>query len=199
MKKGDPVSASTILATLVTKQKIAEISLNEVDITKIKVGQKTTLTFDAIPDLTITGQVAEIDTVGTVTQGVVTYAVKISFDTQDDRVKPGMSISASIITDIKQDALLAPNSAVKQQGDAAYVEIFAGETQAPRQQTVQTGLSNDTMTEITSGLNEGDRVVTQTITQTTSQSQTQQNTGLRIPGITGGGGGSFRGSGGTGR
>jgi HlyD family secretion protein len=199
-KKGDSVSSASILATLITRQKLAEISLNEVDVAKIKVGQKATLTFDAIPDLTITGQVAEIDTVGTVTQGVVTYAVKITFDTQDDRVKPGMSISAAIITDIKQDALLVPNSAVKQQGDTAYVEIFAGETQVPRRQTVQIGLSNDTMTEVTNGLKEGDQIVTQTITQT-AQSQSQQNTGLRIPGLTGGGGGGggFRGSGGTGR
>ena len=197
-KKGDSVSSASILVTLITRQKLAEISLNEVDVAKIKVGQKATLTFDAVPDLTITGQVAEIDTVGTITQGVVTYAVKITFDTQDDRVKPGMSISAAIITDIKQDALLVPNSAVKQQGDMAYVEIFAGETQAPRHQTVQIGLSNDTMTEVTNGLKEGDQVVTQTITQT-AQSQSQQNTGLRIPGLTGGGSGGFRGSGGTGR
>ncbi len=194
IKKGDPVSASTILSTLITKQKIAETSLNEVDITKIKIGNKTTITFDAIPDLSITGEVVEIDTVGTVTQGVVTYAVKIAFDTQDDRVKPGMSVSAAIITDVKQNILLVPNSAVKQQNDMAYVEIFTSETQVPKQQTVQVGLSNDTVTEIVTGLTESDKVVTQTITANTSQSQTQQNTGLRIPGInTGGGGGGFRG------
>jgi len=197
-KKGDSVSSASILVTLITRQKLAEISLNEVDVAKIKVGQKATLTFDAVPDLTITGQVAEVDAVGTVSQGVVTYTVKISFDTQDDRVKPGMSVSAAIVTEAKPNVLLVPNSAIKSQGDMAYVEIFAGETQAPRRQTVQIGLSNDTMTEVTNGLKEGDQVVTQTITQT-AQSQSQQNTGLRIPGLTGGGGGGFRGSGGTGR
>jgi HlyD family secretion protein len=198
--KGDSVSSASVLATLITRQKLAEISLNEVDVAKVKVGQKATLTFDAVPDLTITGQVAEVDAVGTVSQGVVTYTVKISFDTQDDRVKPGMSVSAAIVTEAKPNVLLVPNSAIKSQGDMAYVEIFAGETQAPRRQTVQIGLSNDTMTEVTNGLKEGDQVVTQTITQT-AQSQSQQNTGLRIPGLTGGGGGGggFRGSGGTGR
>lgn len=199
IKRGDPVSASTIIATFITKQKVAETSLNEVDVTKIKVGNKTTITFDAIPDLSITGEVAEIDTVGTVTQGVVTYAVKIVFDTQDERVKPGMSISAAIITDVRQNALLVPNSAVKQQGDMSYVEIFVGETQAPKRQNVQVGLSNDTATEITNGLNEGDKVVTQTITQAATQNQSQQSGGIRIPGITGGGGGGggggFRGGG----
>lgn len=189
-KKGDSASASTIITTLITKQRIAEISLNEVDVSKVKVGQKVTITFDAIEGLSITGEVAEIDSVGAVTQAVVTYGVKIDFDTQDERVKPGMSVSAAIITDANQNVLMVPNSAVKQQNDTAYVEMFAGETQAPRRQTVQIGLSNDTMTEIVRGVNDGDRIVTQTITANTSQSQTQQNTtGLRIPGITGGGGG----------
>lgn len=193
VKKGDSASASAIIFTLITKQRVAEISLNEVDVSKVKIGQKVTIVFDAIENLSITGEVAEIESVGTIVQGVVTYGVKISFDTQDERVKPGMSVSAAIITDIKQDTLMVPNSAVKQQNGAAYVEIFSDAqeslAQAPRQQNVQLGLSNDTMTEIVSGLNESDKVVTQTITLNTSQNQTQQISGLRIPGITGGGGG----------
>src|SRR3989338_8132010 len=92
-KKGDSASAGAAVATLVTKQKIAEVSLNEVDVAKVKAGQKTTLTIDAIPGLTLTGQAAEVDAIGTISQGVVSYAVKIAFDTQDDRVKPAMSVS----------------------------------------------------------------------------------------------------------
>jgi len=198
-KKGDSASSGTAVVTLIAKQRLAEIALNEVDVAKAKVGQKVTLTFDAVEGLSITGEVAEIDAIGTVTQGVVTYTVKIALDTQDERIKPGMSVSAAIVTDAKQDVLMVPNSAVKQQNDTAYVEITASENQTPQRQTVQVGLSNDTMTEIISGLNEGDRIVTQTITQTTTQNQPQQNTGIRIPGITGGGGGGVRGGGGFGR
>jgi len=186
VKKGDSVSSGTSLLTLVTKQKLAEISLNEIDVAKVKVGQKVTLTLDAVPDLSITGEVAEIDTIGTVSQGVVSYTVKITFDTQDERVKPGMSVSAAIITEAKQNVLLVSNSAVKSNGNTQYVEVLTGNT--PQPQSVETGLSNDTMTEIVSGLKEGDKVVAQTITTTTSQSQSQQNTGFQIPGVTGGGG-----------
>jgi RND family efflux transporter MFP subunit len=194
VKKGDPVSAGTIIATLITKQHIAEISLNEVDVSKVKVGQKATLTFDAIEGLSITGEVAEIDSVGTVTQGVVTYGVKIVFDTQDERVKPGMSVSAAIITDVKQNVVLVPNSAVKSNGNSQYVEILVNGT--PQSKNIEIGLSNDTMTEIVNGLKEGEQVVTQRIIANTSQSPTQQNTGIRIPGLnTGGGGGGFRGGG----
>lgn len=187
VKKGDTASSGISTVTIITKQKLAEISLNEVDIAKIKADQKSTLAFDAVSDLIISGEVAEIDAIGVVTQGVVNYSAKIVFDTQDERIKPGMSVSASVITDAKQNVLVVPNSAIKQQGGSAYVEILTNDI--PQQQPVETGLANDTMTEIVSGLQEGQRVVTQTISATvTNTSQTQsQNTNIRIPGLGGGG------------
>ena len=214
VKVGDS-SASTV-ATMITKQQIAEISLNEIDVAKVKTGQKVTLTFDAVSDLTITGQVAEVDAVGAVSQGVVTYIVKIAFDTQDDRIKPGMSVSAAIITEAKSNVLLVPNSAVKSQGGTSYVEIVDGDDKglalaanvsgtilnnSPRRQQIEIGTASDEFTEILSGLNEGDVIVTRTIQSTATQTtQTQQNSSIRIPGLPGGGGGSgggFRGGGGT--
>lgn len=177
------------MATLITKQRVAEISLNEVDVAQVKVGQKVTLTFDAIEDLSITGEVLEIDSIGAVSQGVVSYNVEIGFDTQDDRIKPGMSVSASIIIDVKQNVLLVPNSAVKSQGDVYYVETLTGITSvsqatanvsgitsntAPGQQQIEIGSANDSYTEVTSGLNEGDTIISQTITGTTSGSSSAQ-------------------------
>ncbi len=184
VKVGDSSSGSAI-ATLITQKKIAGISLNEVDVSKIKLGNKATLTFDAVSDLNITGEVSEIDSLGTVSQGVVTYNVQIAFDTQDDRVKSGMSVSAAIITDTKQDVLLVPNAAVKSQGGAYYVEVPDSTT--PIRQPVEIGISNDTMTEITSGLKEGDSIITRTVTSSAT-TQTQQNSStFRIPGIGSGG------------
>jgi HlyD family secretion protein len=176
VKKGDTVSGA--VATIITKQRMAEISLNEVDVAKVKVGQKVTLTFDAIEDLSISGEVAEVDTIGTVTQGVVNYAVKIVFDTQDERVKPGMSVSAAIITDMKQDVLMVSNSAVKSNGNGDYVEVMADDDSS-KIQPVEIGLSNDTMTEIVNGLNESDKVVTQTITANATAANTQTSSQSR--------------------
>lgn len=173
---GDAVFSSTVMATLMTKKKIAEISFNEVDIANIHPGDKATITFDAIEGLSVSGAVADITTLGTVTQGVVNYTATIGFDTQDERVKPGMSVSVSVITDTMLGVLLVPNSAIKAQGDIHVVEILdssIGVTQGndsiesaipPRQQEVRVGLSNDTSTEIVSGLSEGDVIVTRTIT-----------------------------------
>ncbi|MDD5431029.1 MAG: efflux RND transporter periplasmic adaptor subunit [Candidatus Pacebacteria bacterium] len=199
VKKGDSVGSGTAVATLITKQKIAEISLNEVDIAKIKVGQKSNLTFDAIDGLNVTGEVIEVDSLGTVSQGVVSYAVKIGFDIQDDRVKSGMSVNVSIATDVKQDVLVVANSAVKTQGDIKYVEMFeqplveSNGTQgtvsaiAPRQQQVEVGISNDTLTEIISGLKEGDQIVSRTI-----NSAAKTAIPAAAPSLFGGGGGNVK-------
>jgi HlyD family secretion protein len=178
VKNYDSVGNGTVVATLAAMNQMAEISLNEVDVAKVAIGQKVTLTFDAIEGLSLTGVVSEIDTIGTVTQGVVTYNVKIAFDTQDERVKGGMSVNASIITNVKADTLVVPNSAVKTQGTGHYVEIFdppiattsgnqgTVSKVAPHKVQVEIGLANDTSTEITSGLKEGEQVVTKTTTTT---------------------------------
>ncbi|MBI4778907.1 efflux RND transporter periplasmic adaptor subunit [Candidatus Falkowbacteria bacterium] len=187
VKVGD--SASGAVATIMTKQRIAEISLNEVDVAKIKIGNKAALTFDALDGLDISGQVAEIDALGTVTQGVVTYNVKIVFDTQDSRVKSGMSVNAAIITDVKTDVLMAPNSAVKTDASGdSYIQTLDSAGR-PQNITIQIGLTNDTNTEIISGLNEGDKVVTQTINTgaaKTTASQTGNSGSIRLPGMGGG-------------
>jgi len=166
----------------------ASISINEVDATKVKAGQKVSLTFDAIDGLTLTGKVDEISAVGTDTQGVVTYPATISFDSLDERVRPQMSVSATITTDVKQDVLMVSNSAVKTSGDTHYVLVMQNGT--PVQTTIEIGSSNDTSTEITKGLNEGDTIVTQTITKSSSNSSSSSNTGSGMQGmgaLTGGG------------
>nr|MBP9748748.1 HlyD family efflux transporter periplasmic adaptor subunit [Patescibacteria group bacterium] len=185
VKKGDTLSSGGAVVTLISAQQLAQISLNEVDVAKVAIGQKATLTFDAVEGLTLSGQVAEIDALGTVTQGVVSYGIKIVFDTQDERIKPGMSVSAAIITNAKQDVLLVASAAIKTQGNIHTVEVFddvptvqgtQGMLSAtpPRQQVVEVGLSDDTTTEILSGLTEGQQVVTRTILSTTAKAAATQ-------------------------
>ena len=175
--KGQSVSSGTVLASIITKQKLAEITLNEVDVSQLALGQKATITLDAIEEMTLTGEVADIDTLGTVSQGVVSYDVKIALDTQEDKIKPNMSISAEIMTNIKQGVLLVPNSAVKYQGEQQYVEIMSSDGTISRK-AVEAGLSNDTMTEITSGLNEGDEVIIQTSASSSNNSSTGTSNGF---------------------
>lgn len=198
-QKGDQVTNSTVIATLVTQSKIATVTLNEVDAAKVQVGDDATLTFDALPDLSITGKVSQVDLIGTVSQGVVNYNVQIGFDTQDDRVKSGMSVSAAIITDTKPNVLSVPSTAVKKANGQSYVSIVENNNIAtqngntvtlkssPKIQPVSVGISANSLTEITDGLNEGDIVVSKTITSQSTQSSGSNS--IRVPGFGGGGGG----------
>ncbi len=204
VKVHDSASSGTTIATLITTQKIATLSLNEVDAAKIKVGDKATLTFDAIDGLSLTGSVAEIDPVGTVSQGVVSYNVKIAFDTQNAPIKPGMTANASIITDVHQDVLMVPASAIRTVNGTSVAQVFSPalpttggnqgvtSTIAPQMKPVEVGISNDSETEIISGLSEGDQIVTRTITasQTTATAQSAPSLfggGTRTGGSGGGG------------
>ena len=74
-KKADTASNGTQIATMVTKEEMVNISLNEIDAAKVAKGDKVTLTFDAIDGLTLTGHVTNVDIVGAVSQGVVSYTV----------------------------------------------------------------------------------------------------------------------------
>lgn len=117
----EQVGSGASIGTLITKERIAELSMNEVDVARVSVGDRSVLTFDALDDVTVEGSVVEIGTLGAVTQGVVSYTVKISFPAQDN-IMPGMTVNAEIVTDIRENVLTLPVSPVKG-GDAAYVEV----------------------------------------------------------------------------
>ena len=169
----------------------AQVQVNEVDVPNVAIGQRAMLTFGAVDGLAISGKVEKMDALGTITQSVVTYNVTIGFDIIDPRIKPEMSVSAAIVTDVKQDVLIVPSGAVKSQGGADYVEVL-NNGQAPEQVPVEIGAANNTETEIVSGIKAGDKVVTQTINPnapTTGNTGTQGGGGLRLPGFGGGRGG----------
>ena len=204
VQKFDTVGTGTTVATLITNQKIATLSLNEVDVAKIKLADKATLTFDAIEGLTLTGTVTELDAVGTVSQGVVSYKVNIAFDSQDARIKPGMTVNATVQTQTRQNVLMVPSSAVKNRAGQSSVQLFSppiidnGGTQGnlsvnpPQSLTVQAGISDDSNSEIISGVNESDQIVVRTISGTATQSTQSAPSLLNAVGGNRGGGGALR-------
>jgi len=195
IKNGDDLSrissgtnavAPIIIGDLGTLE--AQVEVNEVDISGVNIGQQAMLTLDAISGFEVSGKVAKVDALGTLTQGVVTYNVTLTFDTLDSRIKPGMSVTASIIKQVEQDVITVPNSALKNQNGNYYVQVLNGAT--PEQRNVQIGLANSTDTQISSGLNVGDKVVTQTINPNAASSTSTSGSssgGLRFPGLGGGG------------
>jgi len=207
-KVSHPVNSGDTIATVITEGKVAKITLDEIDSTKVAVGQAVDLTFDAIDSLDIKGTVSKVDNLGTVSSGVVSYTITITLDTADSRIKPGMSVNATITTESEPNVLLIPNAAVKTgMGSRHYVEISNDQEAknskskiitskiAPKRQTVEIGSSNDTVTEVTSGLNEGDLVVIKTTTSSAntktgvSSGSSSSKTSATTRSFTGGGAG----------
>lgn len=196
---GQQTNSQQGVATIITKDKIAEVSLNEIDIVNVKLGQDVDLKFDAIPEETFKGKVSQIDTIGVNTSNVVSFAVKISIPNADERIKSGMSVTANIITDSRLGVLTVPSATIKTETvggeEKSYVMKKVGGQRAARpedsstntEQTrtkqtgvntqnqkvyVTTGLSNDIDTEILEGLVEGDQVVSKTVSSSASTKTT---------------------------
>jgi len=169
--------SATKIATIKTKAlPMVSINLTEIDIPKIKLGDKATIKLDALSDKTFTGKVVSIDTAGSVNSGVTTYPTVIRFDTESEFILPNMAASASIVTGIKNNALIVPSSSVHKKTDGtSYVTVIKNSKQ--QETTVETGLSSATETEIVSGLSENDKVVTGTSTVNTTK-QSGQTTSI---------------------
>lgn len=164
---------------------MASFNLAEVDVSKVQPGQKATITLDAISGTTFTGTVLNVDRIGTVTSNVTNYPVFIQFDTAAPQILPNMSANVSIIVQTKDKALLVPSTAVISSNGQTVAKVLRNgiEVNVP----IETGLTNDTQTEVTSGLSEGDTVITGTVSTSSSRSTS----------VFGGLGGGFRAGGGA--
>ena len=188
-------SSQTIATIKIQGNPLISVSLSEVDVARVRAGQKTTVTLDALPSKTFTGKVLGINTTGAISSGVTTYPASILLDLPDDSILPNMSATVNIITAVKSDVLVVPVAAVQTVGGQAAVRVLKNGTVT--NVSVEVGISSDADTEITSGLNEGDVVVTGVVAtrQTNSGSAGASPFGspVRLGGF--GGGGNTRGGG----
>lgn len=151
---------------------IMSVNLSEVDAPKVKVGDKASITVAAL-NKTYVGRVASIDTSGSVSSGVVTYPTYIQLDSNETDLLPNMLVSARIIVETKDNALLVPSTSVKTTNGETYLQILKDGvlTQVP----AEIGLQSDTQTELISGVDVGATVVT----AITSVGATTKNTQTR--------------------
>lgn len=171
----------------------ANVNLTEIDVTKVKTGQKVTLTLDAFPDKTFTGVVSAINTNGAISSGVTTYPATITFDTAINNIYPNMGVNAKIITNIKNSVILVPSVAVQTTNGQLTVRVLRNGQVT--QVSVEAGNSNDTETEIILGIHEGDEVVIGNTTSTTRSGQGGTTSPFGGRGFGGGGNVIFRGGG----
>lgn len=137
-----------------------KLALNEVDVPKVKVGQTAEITIDAIPGKTFKGEVIHVDSVGTNSQGVITYNVVLNIMNPTDVIKPAMTANAEIIVAKSQDVLTVPNSAIKPYQGKKAVQVLDTKTKKPKYIPVEVGIKSPERTEIKRGVAEGTEVIT---------------------------------------
>jgi membrane fusion protein, macrolide-specific efflux system len=172
---GSSSSSSAVVITDLSQWDVT-VTLAEADVSSVKTGQNAILAFDALPDVSLTGKVASMDTTGTNSSGVVSYTATILPDVGNEAILGGMTVTVDIVTLAVADVVGVPNAAVKTSNDGSnYVQLL--ENNAPVDQTVTTGASDDSYTQIKSGLTEGQDVIIATVTPGASTATTARGGG----------------------
>ncbi len=136
--------------------------VDEIDITKVEVGQKASITVDAVPDKTFTGTVKFISPYGAkdTTSNVIKFALTIKLDPTDVELRGGLTSTASIGSYKAESVLLVPVSMVIKTPFGSLVIVMDESTGKPGPKKVTLGKGNSQYFEVLSGLKEGDKVLT---------------------------------------
>lgn len=157
LQNGATSGTSNTVATIInTNTLYIEANVEEADISKLKVGDKADVTFDAIPGLDLQGTISYISLTSTTnSNGIVTYLVRVEIDNvANSPVREGMTASLNFITAEAPNVLTVPVEAVRNVNDQPSVELASGQF-VP----VVTGFTDGTDVEIKSGLKAGDVVL----------------------------------------
>lgn len=212
VKQGDKISknsgGTTTLAVIYDLSVATfEMSVDELDVRKVQVGQTVQVTADAVEGETFTGTVTNVSLQSTYANGVTNYPVTVTLDRVGDLL-PGMNVDAKIILSQADDVLTIPADALMR-GNKVYVkddtikEATGAVPAGFRSVDVETGLISEDYVEIVSGLSEGDIVY---VDQSTVKNESMMNMQMAVPmgggeggpPSGGGQGGGSRGSGGQG-
>ncbi|MCX6761258.1 MAG: efflux RND transporter periplasmic adaptor subunit [Candidatus Moranbacteria bacterium] len=135
-----------------------KIGINEMERSKIALGQFATIKFDAISDKQYSGIVEKIDDFGVEESGVITYNAYLSVTDQDERMLPKMTANVTVKTNSRENVVVVPSKALKPYQNAKGVQVLKTDSkgkQAYEYVSVKTGLKSGSQVEIASGLEEG--------------------------------------------
>lgn len=96
------------------------VSVDELDINSVEIGQEAAITFDAIEDKEFTGEVTEIGNTASVSGGVAKYTVSVSVP-KDEQMKQGMNASATVTIENRENVITIPVNAQQEKGDRVFV------------------------------------------------------------------------------
>jgi len=138
---------------------LIRVTVDEIDVVQIQAGQEVELTFDALPGEVFTGVVERVAATATQRGGVIGYDVTLALPDAPEQVQVGMTAAATIILDEVRDVLVVPNLYVglDRTTGQAYVTVVKADGSL-EERAVVLGVQNDTVSEVVSGLQEGDVV-----------------------------------------
>jgi HlyD family secretion protein len=221
LKAGDVLKSGDVIGYTADYDHMQfEISIDELDISKIKIGQSTNVTIDALAETNgkpISGSVSKVAIEGTSTNGVTTYPVTIQID-KADNLKSGMNANAEILIEQRKDVLFVPIEAVNKRGGKSFVSVrkgtgsvegktviknsaSTGELKNTKQnqlanveiRAVEIGINNEEYIEILSGVKEGEIVILPTISTGQAGAKNQMiMTKETMIGVPGMGGGAVK-------
>lgn len=156
-------------------------TFTESDVGKLEQGQKATVTFDALPGVTADGKVTQIQPVASTSNNVVQYPVTVTFTKVPAKVRLGQTATVEVVVGRAENVVTVPSTAVSTSGGQTTVTLLKDGRQV--RTPVEVGVRGTALTEIRSGVSEGDQLV-------------PPATGTQSTGQRGGFGGGFPGGGG---
>lgn len=119
----DKTNSQTIMMVIADISRLKfDLSIDELDVSKVSEGQEVSITCDALPDEKFTGYITNLSVEGTATNGVTTYSAEVIIE-EPGNLRPSMNIDASIIVDSARDVLTVPTEDIKTVGDKSYVYV----------------------------------------------------------------------------
>ncbi|MBO4530178.1 MAG: efflux RND transporter periplasmic adaptor subunit [Paludibacteraceae bacterium] len=201
VEEGQTVTASMTTPTLfVIAENLVDmqvvVNIDEADIGEVKQGQKVEFSVDAYPNDKFTGVVRQVRLEPTTTSNVVTYEVIVDTKNPDLKLKPGLTANISIFTMDKDSIVTIPNKALRFQMEesllppkmravhlpmdevkgASTVWVIVSDSVA-EQRIIQTGVSNGSRTEVISGLQLGEQLITNSVEVEGSMKMPQKGQG----------------------
>ncbi|MHB8589880.1 MAG: efflux RND transporter periplasmic adaptor subunit [Candidatus Dormibacteraceae bacterium] len=154
-----PTSTASSAFIVIGNTSVMEVVIPfpESDASNLAVNQDAQVTFDAVPNLTISGHVIAVASAATLQSGVVNYYATVTLNQTNAALKQGMTSNVTVTVGKATNAITVPNLAITRLAGQAYVNLYFDGREV--QTAIQTGVVGDQYTEVTGGLNEGAEVV----------------------------------------
>jgi HlyD family secretion protein len=162
-----PGQPAVVLADL--SQLHVETSIDELDVASVEIGQPATITLDALPQVRLDGEVEEIDLIPSSLSSTTEYPLRVALVSVDDQARVGMTVTVNVLVADVEDTLVVPNWALRFDAETGDVYVNVEQDGGIERRAVELGLRNESISQITNGLQEGD------IIGVVSDGQTEEN------------------------